>query len=215
MLFDPDGRDPREGGKVLDINISNSTVLNSSHGPDAVHKRLNDRSLYDKADKEFFWGSIPSLAFRLLKSFSMPKNGSIPTKLTDKQIQQNLMSGTLSLVEKAEGFIAGSQSDKYTYSELEKTKSGLATKLVERTVENLGKGFEAEVTSKKEYSISYSQNEEGKLEAKATLSSITYYSLEKKGDNFFYKIATINVQADKPMEITHKKAEPRKDNTVK
>jgi len=216
-FMDPDGADPREAGTELNIRIKNSAVISSSHGPNSVIKKLYDRTLYDKADRSYTIASLPSLAFQLSKSPAnkVPTYRDAPSTLSNRRIKESAIAGTQSLLESSEGFIAAAQSDKYTYIEVEKGDNGLASSMTERTVQNLGEGFEAEVTHKREYSLSYSLNEENELVATPNLTSETFYSLVKKDDQQYYKIITINYTDDNPgKEITYKKVEPRKNNTV-
>jgi len=84
--------------------------------------------------------------------------------------------------------------------------------MTERTVQNLGEGFEAEVTNKKEYSISYSLNEDGKIEAKKTLTSETFITLNGKDGDQYYKTTTINYQTG-DINFQYKRADKREDNT--
>ncbi|WP_027472076.1 hypothetical protein [Saccharicrinis fermentans] len=112
------------------------------------------------------------------------------------------------MMEKSAGFIAAAQSDKYTYGEVGEGGS----KYTERTVQNLGEGFESEVTHKKEYNVTYSENEDGERVATATLASETYYTVYEEDGQSYYKTVNINY-VENTIDISTKEAEKRENNT--
>lgn len=214
-FVDPDGNDPREAGTVLDIKIRNATVLTASGKASSFSKTIYDKNLYDKADRAYFIGFAPDLAQKLLKSPKVPTNRDIPSKLSSRRTKKNLLSFNTTFLGQAEGFLAAAQSESYSYAEVEKGDNGLVNKISEREVGNLGEGFESEVTSKKEYSVSYFVNDDGETEATSTLTSQTSYSLVEQDGQSYYKILTFNRDGDKwTHSVSYQEVKPREDNTV-
>jgi hypothetical protein len=218
ILMDPDGEDPREAGTELNIDFRRSRVSYSSHSgkiyPGAT-RVIYDKQLYEKADEMSFLYSIPYLLDKMMKNPSsrMPSGSLDGLEWASKKV---LMSNWLDQGASAEEFYAASQSDVYTYMEGVKNENGVVDKIIERKVENLGEGFEAEVTQKSEYDISFSKGEGGKIEMHKTLTKQTFIAVIDNDGRKQYKIWEINTSNRNPtVNIYYQDVEKRKNNTAK
>ena len=141
-MLDPDGRDPREGNTVVNINFSNCFIT-----------KINDRKAkFSIADKPLRRKALDNFAYNTSIGPNIPTDKFMPDHLNSKPIKSlnefNKHAGTLkNLLGNKEGlaraWVEASQSfDGYEFVEL--TENGA----IQRTVENKGKGFENFVTVK-------------------------------------------------------------------
>jgi hypothetical protein len=215
-LVDPDGRDPREAGTVLDINLKSARVVSSSHNGLAFDKDIKDLALYRKADEMSFYYALPSLMGKLMKKpGSLPGGGAVGG--LEWATKKMIMSSWSSQGDAANEFVAASQSDSYSYIEGIENENGVVTKMVERQVDNLGEGFESEVTSKSEYDVSYSIGEDGNININKTLTSQTFISLiDGEDGNKQYKVWQLNyANGQVSIDVSYRDANRREDNTKK
>jgi len=227
--IDKGGEDPREAGKILNLNSSNFYASKTNKKADeSFIKHINDKDLYDKADRWYFMSVLPDLLFQIF----LGPGGGIPkpsTVIPETLAGDALSSLTASKSDRAESLVAASQSNKYTLIEQTKNEQGVVDGIVERRVANLGKGFEAEVVAKAEYDIKYSLNGNNEVKGTATLKKETFISVvpnpnfKKNGSptatvQYFYKIVTLDYTkgADQSPDvtITTQNATPRTGNVT-
>ncbi len=211
-LMDPNGEDPREAGTVLNIDFRNSLVVYSSHSGKIYpgeKRMIYDKQLYDKADETSFLYTLPSLLNKMMKNPA----GSMPSGYLDGlewSTKKLIMSNWSEQGASAEGFIGAAQSDVYTYLEGIENENGVVDKIIERKVENLGEGFEAEVTQKNEYEISYDNIGNGEITR--TLTKQTFIGIIDNDGKKQYKIWEIDMK-EGTVNVSYKDVEKREDNT--
>jgi len=160
---DPDGENPHEGGREISINFTTFRVVNAEDNRGFGNKIL-DKSLNAKALKE--WAATEATVTAITRGSEWLKQGLL---LLDPDLRDQYKT--------AEDFINAAHDDEYSLRELQWSEGNLdlsqPSTVNDRTVKNLGRGFEAEVTDKREYSATY--DSEGK--ASLILKSVTSYEL--------------------------------------
>jgi hypothetical protein len=213
-LFDPDGQDPREVGKVLNIDFRRANVISSSHSGNVAFgatRKIYDKQLYDKADEVTFLYALPGIVSKMMKN----PGGSLPKGYLDGlewSTKKTITSSWGDQADAAKGFIGASHSNVYSYVEAVENENGGIDKMIERKVENLGEGFEAEVTYKAEYDLTYDINEEGEIEITRSLSKQTFIGIIDNDGQQQYKLWEVDMKSGQ-VNITYQDAVKREDNT--
>ena len=130
LFMDPNGEDPREGGKVLNVDTKRFNVLPSSTltSHTSFKKRINDKAMWDKFDNISFMETMVGLMSESTLGLTILQK--ISPNYTEK-------------VKKIDRFLDAAVSDRYSFTE--KVSDNI---YIERDVRNMGKGFEAEYSLK-------------------------------------------------------------------
>ena len=174
VFVDPDGKDPREAGEEINIDFKRFVIISAKNTESFKNNLTNIRD-----PKLFAKALLRQEAIEDLASFGFARVGlsewgkSLAKK--DPEFKSH--------IEAIENFEHAAYADsyqlkEYTYNE----KGSLVTKITNRTVENLGKGFEASVTLKEEYNVEYFKDDNGTNVGVQTLSKRTFYSLQDGAD---------------------------------
>jgi len=196
-LIDPDGRDPREAGRVLNVDGRRFNVKNPSNSHTGFRKRINDVEMWNKFDT---YSTISALAGFISKS-------KILSALLEKTSPD---FGAMS--KKLDRFLDAAVSDKYFLEEFVDNN-----RYIFRQVENMGKGFESEVSVKMEYF----KNKHGDFE----VEKITHFQIVNNQDygkkegrhtdsKFLYQITTYEYNGSNVnRRVEYTPAIPRENNT--
>jgi RHS repeat-associated protein len=165
---DPDGKDPFEAGKEINVNLTTFRVIGQKDNASFSN------SLFSARDPKLFAKAIGgqegggALIGAPFEKVGLGEWGKQALKWIDKDVRE--------FDDAMDDFQNAAFSDKYTLREYGDNK------LTDRTVENLGKGFEASVTYKAEYDVSISKDKNGKETADVTKTKETFYSLHDSKD---------------------------------
>jgi len=160
IFIDPDGNNPIEAGKELYVNISFFAYdFIGTDKPSASHlATINDYELYHRMD---IWNMFLVLSGTFY---------AVPKGLTD--IFEGIAAdyGLKNLSDHVDALLDGTFSDSYALDNFEygpdydpNRDDNLPNKYIHRLVQNMGYGFEAMVTYKEAYNLTYSKDKVGDL----------------------------------------------------
>jgi RHS repeat-associated protein len=190
---DPDGKDPFEAGKEINVNLNTFRVVSQKDVAKWKNdlSNLRDPKLFNKAF--LTQEARDQLMGGPFEAVGLGEIGKAAIKKMDEKAKE--------FDEAMDAFQGAAYSDKYTLRDYGTSADDFSSKLTDRTVENLGKGFEASVTSKSEYDVAYSQNKDGVFSAELTKTKDTFYSLNTTKD----KSGNITKQVWEVSSITYDK----------
>ena len=173
IFIDPDGNNPIEAGKELYVNISFFAYdFIGTDKPSASHlATINDYELYHRMD---IWNMFLVLSGTFY---------AVPKGLTD--IFEGIAAdyGLKNLSDHVDALLDGTFSDSYALDNFEygpdydpNRDDNLPNKYIHRLVQNMGYGFEAMVTYKEAYNLTYSKDKVGDLVVEKKISASYIYN---------------------------------------
>ena len=199
-MIDPDGKDPREGGRTLNVNGHKFNVLPTaslqSH-TSFFSKRINDKAMWEKFD---------DVAFMSTGASSLISKSEIASTILEK-----ITPSYQAKLDKLDRFLDACVSDKYQLQEIVDNDH-----FIDREIKNMGKGFESEVSIKTEWQ----RNSQGDFE----VGKITQYEVIKNADfgkknglytnsKNIYRVATYNFEGKEMQKTIEFKPATQRENT--
>ena len=205
IYIDYNGEDPREAGKKVSIEFRRFRVAN----PQNTESWSN--TVFKANDPELFANAI----------FAEEAADGIVNFLTRGKLSNWVKEGARKLDREVDEFYTAIDNfkdaafdDDYTLREYGGFNDEKIDSYIDRRVQNLGEGFEAEVTQKTTYAVSW-EKKDGKWVATNEKTQQIWFSLIKGDDgNNQWKIITIDYKNGKPVNanITYQRAKKRDED---